>query len=193
MSKGGGEGNDAGGTTASARTLPSGTRIDATTRTALSSRTNKSGERLSATVSGDVRDARGGVVIPSGSVVTLTIDKLEPGSAQIRPEGRLSLIVNSVSVDGQSYPLTATLDAVPHQLKGRGVTSDEALRIGAGTAIGAAAGQVIGKDTKSTVIGGAIGAVAGTAVAARYAYRDVIVPAGTPIVLTLGQSLRVPR
>ena len=35
-------------------------------------------------------------VIPSGSTVQMTIDKLEPGSEQIRPEGRLWLIVNSV-------------------------------------------------------------------------------------------------
>ena len=173
------------------RSVASGTRVGATLASGLSSRINKSGETLRASVSADVTDGRGRVVIPAGSTVTLTIDKLEPGSEQIRPEGRLWLIVNSVTVRGQTHPVTATLEPVPHHLQGRGVTSDEALRIGAGTAIGAAAGQAIGKDTRSTVIGGAVGAIAGTAVAVRYAYRDVIVPAGTAIVFTLTQSLQV--
>ena len=39
------------------------------------------------------------------------------------------------------------------------------------------------------MIGGAIGAVAGTAVAVRYAYRDVVVSAGTPISFTLDNTL----
>jgi hypothetical protein len=184
-------GNRSGGSVTAEHSLASGTRVDATIQAGLSSRTNKPGETLRATVSGDVKDAGGRVVIPAGSIVTLTIDKLEPGSDQVRPEGRLSLIVNSVSVNGQEYPLAATLEPVPHTMQGRGITKDEAARVGAGTAIGAVAGQVIGKNTKSTVIGGAVGAVAGGAVAARYAYRDVIVAAGAPIVFTLTQSLSI--
>jgi hypothetical protein len=172
-------------------TLASGARVGATIQDALSSRTNKAGETLRATVSGDIRDTRGGVVIPAGSTATLTIEQLEPGSDQVRPEGRLALAVSSVTVNGREYPVTASLEPVPHHLQGRGVTTDEAARVGAGTAIGAVAGQLIGKNTKSTVIGGAIGAVAGSAVAVRYAYRDVIVSAGTPIVFTLAQSLNV--
>ena len=76
---------------------------------------------------------------------------------------------------GDAHPITADLEPVTHHLQGRGVTKDEAERIGAGTAIGAVAGQVIGKSTKSTVIGGAVGAIVGTAVAVHYAYRDVVV------------------
>ena len=178
-------------TTLVGRTLASGTRVDATTQQALSSRTNKPGESLRAIVSADVKDARGAVVIPAGSDVALTIEQLEPGSDQVRPEGRLSLAVRSVSVNGRDYPLSASLAPVSHRMVGRGVTTDEAERIGAGTAVGAAIGQVIGKNTRSTVIGGAVGAVAGGAVAVRYAYRDVVVSAGTPISFTLTQSLNV--
>ena len=175
----------------SERLVASGTRVSATLESGLSSNVNKSGETVRASVSADVSDGRGHVLIPAGSIVTLTIDKLEPGSDQIRPEGRLWLNVTSIAVRGQSYPLSATLDPVPHHMKGRGITSDEALRIGAGTAVGAAVGQVIGKDTRSTVIGGAVGAIAGTAVAVRYAYRDIIVPVGTSVVFTLTQPLHV--
>lgn len=188
----GGAGRATGGSnTPATRSLASGARVNATIQNALSSRTNKPGETFQAIVSGDVTNARGTVVIPAGSTVTLTINQIEPGSDQVRPEGRLSLVVSSVTVGGRSYPLEANLDPVAHHMVGRGITTDEAARIAAGTAIGAGIGQVIGKNTKGTIIGGAVGAVAGGAVAVRYAYRDVVVSAGTPISFTIAQSLNV--
>lgn len=172
-------------------TAASGTVIHATLQEGLSSRANKSGETVRTTVSGDVADSRGTVVIPAGTTIFLTIDKIEPGSDQVRPEGRLMLNVSSITIRGESVPLHGTLAPIAHTLIGRGVTNDEAARIAAGAAIGAGVGQAIGKNTKGTVIGGAVGAVAGGAVAARYAYRDVVVSAGTPVVITLSQSLLV--
>lgn len=180
-----------GGGGTAGRELASGTRVTATIQQGVTSRTNKAGETMLAIVSQNVMDAEGRVVIPAGSNVTLRIDQLEPGSDQVRPEGRFSLAVASVTINNETYPLDATLEPVAHHFEGRGITKDEAARIGAGTAVGAIAGQVIGKNQKSTVLGGAIGAVAGTAVAVRYAYRDVVVSAGTPIVFTLTQSVTV--
>ena len=171
------------------RALAAGTRIDATIEDALSSRVNHSGDVFHAVIGADVKDSRGQVVVPAGSRVALSIDHIDPGSDQNQPDGRLSLIVTSVTIDGKVVPISASLDPVAHQMVGRGITKDEAGRIAAGTAVGAIAGQVIGKNTKSTVIGGAVGAVAGTAVAVRYAYRDVVVPVGTPITLRLTQEL----
>jgi hypothetical protein len=173
------------------RALARGTRIEAIIQDSLSSRINKAGETLRAIVSSDVQNASGLVVIPAGSVVSLTIAQLDPGNDQIRPAGRLSLVVTSVTVNGEPHAITATLEPVAHHLQGRGITKDEVERIGAGTAIGAVAGRLIGKSTKSTVIGGAAGAIAGTAVAVHYAYRDVIVTAGTPIGFRLAQPLSV--
>ena len=180
-----------GGGGTAGRDLANGTRVTATIQQGVTSRTNKAGETMLAIVSQNVTDAKGRVVIPAGSNVTLRIDQLEPGSDQVRPEGRLSLAVASVTINNETYPLDATLEPVAHHFEGRGITKDEAARIGAGTAVGAIAGQVIGKNQKSTVLGGAIGAVAGTAVAVRYAYRDVVVSAGTPIVFTLTQPVTV--
>ena len=125
-------------------TLASGTTVGGSIQSALSSRTNKPGEAVHASVSGDVKDSRGNVVIPAGSMINMTIDKLEPGSDEVRPEGRLMLNVNSVTVNGREYPVSATIGPVPHTMKGRGVTTDEAARVAAGTAIGAIAGHAIG-------------------------------------------------
>jgi hypothetical protein len=173
------------------RTVGAGTRISATMQDALSSRTAKPGERTQATVSRDVTDSQGNVGIPAGSIVSVTIDQLEPGSDQVRPEGRISFSVNSISVRGQSYEIAGDVDPVAHTMKGRGITTDEAARVGAGAAVGAIVGQAIGKNQKGTIIGGAVGTVAGGAVAARYALRDIIVAAGTPITFTLSKAVTV--
>jgi hypothetical protein len=66
----------------------------------------------------------GGVVIPAGSSATLTIALLEPGSDQVNPEGRLSLAVSSVTVNGEQYPVSADLDPVPHHLQVRTASTD---------------------------------------------------------------------
>jgi len=50
---------------------------------------------------------------------------------------------------------------------------------------------VISKNTKSTVIGGAVGAAGGAAVAAQTASRDVVVSTGAPVVITLTGPLTV--
>lgn len=172
-------------------TVAAQTVIQATMRDSLSSRTNKPDETVHATVAADVKDGAGRVVIPSGAPLTLKIVKLEPGSDQVRPEGRLELVATSVTVNGKAMPLHGTLGAIPHHMKGRGVTRDEAGRVAAGTAVGALIGQAIGKNTKGTVIGGAVGAVAGGAVAAKYAYRDVIVDPGAHFTITITQPLVV--
>jgi hypothetical protein len=102
-------------------TAPIGTRIDATITAELSSRTSKSGELVRTTVSADIRDARGNIVIPSGSTLTLTIDKIEPGSPQGRPEGRLILNVTSVTIRGEEVPIGGTLSPITHKLVDRDV------------------------------------------------------------------------
>jgi hypothetical protein len=145
--------------------LASGTRVGATIQDPLSSRTNKAGDSLRAIVSREVADSRGAVVIPAGSSVMLTVAQLAPGRDSVRSQGRLSLVAISVTVNGRAYPLTAGLAPVPYHMEGRGLATDNSARLGAGAALGTAT--------------------------ARHAYRDVIVSAGTPIVLTLNNALNL--
>jgi hypothetical protein len=173
------------------RTLVSGTRIEARLQDSLSSRHNKAGESLRATVSADVKDAYGGVAIPAGSTVGLRIAQLEPATNKSQADGKITLVVTSMTVRGQTYQVSSTVNAVPHQLKGRGVTAGEVEKAAGGAVIGAVAGRVIGGDTKGAVIGGAVGAAAGTAAAVHWASRDVVVTPGTTISFSLAQALTV--
>jgi len=135
----GGAGKDAGTTDAGAsgqpgsattagRELASGTRVNVTLQQGVSSRTNAAGDTVPAIVSLNITDAKGRVVIPAGSNVTLRIAQLEPGSDQVRPEGRLSLAVSTVTINNDTYPLDAILEPVPHHFEERGITRDAAAR-----------------------------------------------------------------
>lgn len=178
---------------ASARTLTlaSGTSINATTLTGISSRNDKAGGTFSATVSNDVKDSKGRVVIPAGSRLNLTITELQPANDKSKADGRITVLVSSVTVGGQTYPVSASITSMAHTLKGRGVGATEVEKTGAGVVIGGIAGRVIGGNSKGTIIGAVVGGAAGAAVAVETANRDVVVAAGTPMVVVLNGALTV--
>jgi hypothetical protein len=176
------------------RTAAAGTRVDVTLGDEISSRKYSAGHTLAGSVSSDVLDSRGRVVIPAGSRVAIEISRISPSNAgDTRGEGTLELTVTSIDVNGTPHDARAVLgiNEIPHSMKGRGVTKGEGTDVAVGAAAGALVGQLIGKNTKSTVIGGAVGAVGGGAVAVAGAQRDVIVPAGTHIAFSLPQAITV--
>lgn len=170
-------------------TLAAGTSIDAAMSDSINSRHDKPGKTVDARVAHDVKDQAGRVVIPAGSVVKLTVTALAPAENKSSKDGKLDFAVNTVTVNGRVYALDAEVDPVDHVLKGRGVTGGDVAKVGAGTAIGAIGGRLIGGSTKGAVIGGLVGAGAGTAVAVQTADRDVVVRPGTAVRITLRGTL----
>jgi len=150
----------------------------------LTSRNNKRGETVTATLAADLKDARGRTVIPAGALFIGTITDLAPAEHP-GGEGRMVITYNTVEIDGQSYPVAARTDSIATYMKGRGVTGGDAAKVGAATAVGAAAGAIIGKDVKGAVIGGAVGAAAGVGIAAATRDIDILLNAGAPIRLVL--------
>ena len=171
------------------RTLAAGTLIEAALADSINSRHDKPGKTVTAAVARDVKDRAGRVVIPAGSLVTLTVTELAPAKSKSAADGKLALEVKSVNVRGRIYALDADVDPVAHELKGRGVTAGEVEKVGVGTAVGAIGGRIIGGNTKGAVIGGIVGAGAGTAVAVQTASRDVVVRPGTTVRITLRGTL----
>ena len=171
------------------RTLAAGTLIEAAIADSINSRHDKPGKTVTAAVARDVKDRAGRVVIPAGSLVTMTVTELAPAKSKSAADGKLALEVKSVNVRGRIYALDADVDPVAHELKGRGVTAGEVEKVGVGTAVGAIGGRIIGGNTKGAVIGGIVGAGAGTAVAVQTASRDVVVRPGTTVRITLRGTL----
>jgi hypothetical protein len=172
------------------RTLASGARFDIAATDTISSRTAKTGDTFSARVVEDVRNAAGQVVIPAGATVNGKITEVKP-APNPRTPGTLTLDVTSITVGGNTYPIDAHVDSLETVHKGRGVTTGDAAKVGAGAAAGAILGRVIGGNSKGTVIGGIVGAAAGAGVASTTKDSDIVLPAGAHIIVRLTKDLTV--
>ncbi len=171
--------------------LASGTIIPTAVDQEINSKTNKKGEIVTTTVSSDVTDSRGRVIIPAGSKVTMTITEIRESENKGDQTGKLTLTPTEVAIGGRSYPLTASAEALDRHLKDRKTNAGDVAKVGAGAAIGALAGRVIGGNTKGAVIGGVIGGAVGTQRAVETQDRDVVVPAGSRVQLTLQTGLTI--
>ena len=171
-------------------TLAAGSHFDMAATDTITSRTAKVGDAFSARVIEDVRNAAGRVVIPAGSQVNGTITDVKPQPNPATP-GTLTLAVSSVTIRGTNYPLDATIDSLETVHKGRGVTTGDAAKVGAGAVAGAILGRVIGGNKRGTIIGGVVGGAVGAGVAANSKDSDIVLPAGAHIIVTVAKALTV--
>src|SRR6266566_1918913 len=171
-------------------TLAPRTRVPATANDTISTRSAKAGDSFTATVSQDVKDATGRVVIPAGATVSGTITAAEP-APNPNSTGRIELSVTNVTAHGKSYAIDASVVAMDTVMKGRGVTKADAAKVAGGAVAGAIVGKLFGKNTKGAVIGGAAGAAAGAAAARASRDIDVVIPKGAAITIKLNKPLTV--
>jgi hypothetical protein len=165
--------------------LLAGTMLSTTIDREITSRTTKPGETVTATVATDVKDNHGRVVIPAGAKVTLTVTEIHESENKGDKTGKLTLTPNEVEINGQTYNVSASAQALDRTLVDRKTNGGDIAKVGAGTAIGAVAGRVIGGNTKGAIIGGIIGGAIGTQRAIETQDRDVVVPANSRVELTL--------
>ena len=167
-----------------------GTKIDVAANDTLSSRTSKTGDAFTAHVVEAVTNAQGKVVIPAGAAVSGTITAVKPAPNPNTP-GTLTVAITSITVHGNSYPIEASVDSLETIHKGRGVTTGDAAKVGAGAAAGAILGRIIGGNSKGTVIGGVVGGIAGAGVAKQTKDSDIVLPKGAHIIIRLTKELAV--
>ncbi len=174
-----------------ARTLPIGTEIHAALDDSINSRTDTTGRVITAVVMENVTGSDGKTLIAAGAPVRFTVTRLSAAKSKTS-QGRLVLQVDSIGMSGQLRKVSASVQPVPHELRGRGVGTSEAAKVGVGAAGGAVLGRVLGGNTKGAVIGGVVGAAGGAVVASQTASRDVVVKAKTPVTFVLTEPLSAP-
>jgi hypothetical protein len=174
---------------APAPSLAVGTPISATTDAEIRSRKNKVGDEVTATVASDVKDAAGRVVIPAGSKVILKVTAIKPSDSRSDTTGTLTLDAVGVEVNGSERPIVATISGVRTRLEGSGTDANDVAKVAGGTAAGAIVGRVLGGSSKGAIIGGIIGGAVGTQRAIETKDRDVVLPQGTSVTLTLDDKL----
>jgi hypothetical protein len=150
---------------------------------ALSSKTAQVGQSWSGVVADPVYSNSGRLLVPSGSRVTGTVVMADP--AQRGDRARLQLGLSSINVNGRSYRVRGSSQAI---VAGSPRTRNLGAIAGA-TAAGALIGKAVGGSTKSTVIGAAVGAGTATAAVAASKGYQATIPAGKEIVFTTSNSV----
>ncbi|HZA98216.1 MAG TPA: hypothetical protein VE399_05520 [Gemmatimonadales bacterium] len=171
-----------------AASLAAGTSLTAATTAEIRSHKNKVGDTVTAKIAADVKDRSGRVVIPAGSTVALKVTAIKESENKSDTTGTLTLQPTSVSINGRSYPIVATIQGVNTRLEGRKTNAGDIAKVGGGAAAGAILGRVIGGSSKGAVIGGVIGGAVGTQRAVETKDRDIVLPAGTSVTLVLDET-----
>jgi hypothetical protein len=160
-------------------TVPSGSSIEVTLGTALSSETDGAGTAWSGTVS----SAREG--IPAGSSVSGTVTSARPAKKGDR--AMLDLRLSSITIDGHRYAVRGTTEAIV-----AGSTRKRNLGAIAGSAAaGALIGNAVGGSTKGTLIGAVAGGGVATGVVASSDGFQVRLKAGSALTFTTNESIAV--
>ncbi len=170
--------------------LPVGTMMTARLNNVISTRTHAEGDRFTAVVVDALRGGEGQILVPAGTEVRGHVATAR-ASSDSREESVLVLAFDALVLDGRELPFRATvLDAnVSGAAGASGARS--AGTVATGAAAGAILGQILGRDTRSTVAGAAVGAVAGAGIAMTTRDGHAEVPEGTTLRLQLDEPLAV--
>ena len=172
------------GRSQNANEIPAGTEFDVRLQNPLSSKTAQVEDRFEATTMVDLRDERGRVLVPAGSVMRGVVSSVNK-AGRIERKGSLTVAFDRVTINGRSYPIRAT---VSQALESEGIMGEKE-KIG----IGAGAGAILG-----AILGGAKGALAGILIGgggtiAATEGKDVELPAGTVLRVRLDSPLTMAR
>lgn len=172
--------------------VPTGTTFAVNLDETLATDQNQPGDPFTATISDPIVDLDGRVLLPVGAKVRGRVTAAEK-SDRVGETAVITLAFESVSFEGRSYPMQASVVEANPERKTRTSTAQSAGKVAVGAAAGAIVGQVLGKNTKSTVTGAVVGAAAGTAIALGTADVDAVLPAGSRMVIRLDAPVEVQR
>jgi hypothetical protein len=138
--------------------------------------------KYTASISNDVTDSSGAVIIPRGSRATLV--------AMPNTDGKdTTLDLRSVTVSGQRYLLTTPTKSGSSAPGGLGANSRTGKYVGGGAAVGAVLGAIFGGGKGAAI--GALAGGAGGAGAQVYTGRKKEIPAETELSFKLAQDLQM--
>jgi len=165
----------------SSHVLPQGTDIKVRTDSSIPAKP-PANARYTATVSNDITDSSGSVLIPKGARATLVAVPNSDGKDT-------TLDLRSVNINGQRFLLEAQGKSQSSAPGGLGMNSRTGKYVGGGAAVGAVLGALLGGG-KGAAIGAIVGG-AGGAGAQVYTGRNKELPAETQLSYKLAQDLQL--
>ena len=166
-------------------TIPSGTSLSVQLPAKISTKNATAGQRISGNLVNDIV-VDGKVVAKAGALVQGSVIKVVSGSNSIGGTPTLVLAFDSMTfADGGDRPVNARIK----QVAAKSDTGADTAKIAGGAVVGGVIGHQINSGS-GKVVGAIIGAAAGTA-AAKKTGKEVVLPAGTVLGVTLEAPVTV--
>jgi hypothetical protein len=167
-------------------TIPSGTEIHLSLLETVGSSASQTGD----TFNGKTTDpivVGDRVAIPTGSVIRGQVTDVIPAKKGLKDKGgAITLSFDKVETpSGFSAPMSASLTSVGKSGK------KTAGIIGGSAAGGAILGKILGGSTKDAAMGAVIGGAIGTGIAAGTPGKEVEIPSGSHLAITLDQPVNI--
>lgn len=170
-------------------TIAAGSTVSLSSSTRVCTNTHKVGDRFTATVRNSVTGTNG-AVIPAGATATVEITSLRRSNNANDPIV-VGVAIRSVSFGGRTYAVSGTTTTAQVDRVRSSTTRDDVKKVATGAAIGAIAGQILGRDTRATVTGAAAGAAVGAGAAVATGNYEGCIPTGGNISVSLDNSVQV--
>ncbi len=162
--------------------LPAGTRIAAALQSTVSTESAREGDPIELRTLDPVTED-GHTVVPAGSTIDGEVTHAK-GAGRIGGAAELSLrFTQLVTPDRRSYPIVCE----PVRLTGKSKTRKSVEEIGGGAVGGAILGGILGGGSGAAK-GAAVGGVVGTGVAVATKGRQIVLPAGQQMSITLSRE-----
>ncbi len=172
-----------------ARILPSGIAVDVRLDREIGTKASRVGDQFSATVEHAVVAQNGATVVPEGAKVYGTVTGLD-NSEHVGDPAAIRIDFDRLNMRGQNYPFSAKVTATNLETRGADTRSETLKKAGVGAAAGAVLGAVLGGgDLDKILLGGAIGAAAGTVISLGTGEVEGVLPAGTDMTLQTTQTV----
>lgn len=162
--------------------VPAGTVITVRLSSPVGSKSSRTGDPFTASVAEPV-SVDGKTVIPAGAAAQGTVVEAK-AKGKIKGEARLKLVLDRITVGGNSYPIATAL----HLNVARGKGKRTAVATGGGAALGAIIGAIAGGG-KGAAIGAGVGAGAGFAGGTFTGNSQIELPAESAVSFKLTEAL----
>ena len=180
---------DLGSTPVDARMLPGGSMIEVTLDKEIGTKVSKVGDAFSATVQNAILAQNGATVVPAGSKVYGRVTAVD-NSEHVGDAAVIKVDFERLAVSGRDYPFNATVTATNLQTRGGDTRNETLKKAGVGAAAGAVLGAVLsGGDLDKILLGGVLGAAAGTAISLGMGDTEAVLPSGTRMTLRTTQQV----
>jgi hypothetical protein len=168
---------------ADARSLPSGTNIDVRLDQEIGTKSSKVGDNFTASVVNPIVATNGVTAVPAGAKIYGKVTGLD-NSERVGEPAAIRIDFERIDVNGVSNPFYAKVVATNLETRGADTRDETLKKAGVGAAAGAVMGAILsGGDLDKILLGGALGAAAGTVISLGMGDVEGVLPAGTTMKL----------